>query len=324
MPLLQSQLQFDACINKSLKAFTYCRSNTQTFGLLTMQKISLMTIILLSALGGSTSWGQKNDSVKVLTTHGIAFSQKKVDTPIPNQIHILRIDLSLGKAKPRVALGPDPDGDGPAEVALTDPRKLAADKSVLAFVNTNPWDSFPNAEGKKNRNWFAGQPVDIHGLAGTNGNLRSKMDPSSASVWFDEEGLVHLGHGQQDKPKEATSGFQLILSESKILVSEGGARHPRTAIGTDKEGKTLWLVVVDGRQPGYSEGMNLHELSEVMKQLGCWRATNMDGGGSSVMGALNKNGEMQIINRPSDRFLGFVRIRPLPMVLTIVKSNSPK
>ena len=59
-----------------------------------------------------------------------------------------------------------------------------------------------------------------------------------------------------------------------------------------------------------------------MKELGCWRATNMDGGGSSVMGLINKSGEMKIMNSPSDRFLGLKRIRPLPMVLTIRKKSS--
>ena len=65
--------------------------------------------------------------------------------------------------------------------------------------------------------------------------------------------------------------------------------------------------------------MNLHELATVMKNLGCWSATNMDGGGSSVMGLINENGKMEIMNSPSDRFLGVSRIRPLPMVLTIRK-----
>ena len=114
-------------------------------------------------------------------------------------------------------------------------------------------------------------------------------------------------------------GFQLIVSDGKLSVNEGGPRHPRTAIGTDKKSEVLWLVVVDGRQKGYSEGMNLHELATVMKNLGCWSATNMDGGGSSVMGLINENGRMEIMNSPSDRFLGVSRIRPLPMVLTIRK-----
>ncbi len=255
---------------------------------------------------------------------GITYTLKKSTDPIPNKIHVLRIDLGLSRVKPKVVLGPDPDGDGPAEVALTDPRKLASSPSVLAFVNTNPWDSFPNAQGQKNRNWYAGQPVDIHGLAGTQGKIRSAMAPSNASVWFDAKGRVRFGHQAEDKPQEATTGFQLILSKGKLTVGTGGARHPRTALGTDEKGQILWLVVVDGRQRRYSEGMNMHELASVMKELGCWTATNMDGGGSSIMGLVGQDGKLKVMNRPSDRSFGRVKIRPLPMVLTITKSPSSK
>jgi hypothetical protein len=263
----------------------------------------------------------KSESSTHISEQGIQYSLKKSTDPIPNRIHVLRIDLASKKIKPKVVLGPDPDGDGPAEVALTDPRKLASDSSVLAFVNTNPWDSFPNDKGKKNRNWYPGQPVDIHGLAGTQGKMRSTTAPGNTSVWFDAQSGVHFGHGPEDKPEEGTTGFQLILSKGKLTVGEGGPRHPRTSIGTDEKGEILWLVVVDGRQKGYSEGMNMHELANVMKDLGCWSATNMDGGGSSVMGLIDKDGKMKIMNSPSDRFLGIVRIRPLPMILTITKNQ---
>ena len=278
--------------------------------------ISIITVSNISLTAVET----KIENSINLSELGIRYINKKSTEPIDNSIHILQINLKSKLVRPKVELGPDPDGEGKAEASLSDPRKLASHPSVLAFINTNPWDSFPNKEGKKNRSWYLGQPVDIHGLAGTNSNMRSTIAPGNTSVWFDEKGKVYFGHKLVDTPKEATSGFQLIVSDGKLSVNEGGPRHPRTAIGTDKKSETLWLVVVDGRQKGYSEGMNLHELATVMKNLGCWVATNMDGGGSSVMGLLNEEGKMKIMNRPSDRFLGVSRIRPLPMVLTIRKN----
>ena len=72
------------------------------------------------------------------------------------------------------------------------------------------------------------------------------------------------------------------------------ARHPRTGVGTTPDGKVL-LVVVDGRQPGYSVGMTLEEFAELFVSLGADRALNLDGGGSTTMVI---NG--RIVNRPSD------------------------
>lgn len=43
------------------------------------------------------------------------------------------------------------------------------------------------------------------------------------------------------------------------------------------------LVVVDGRQRGYSLGLEMTELSKLMKQLGCTEAYNLDGGMTAMM-----------------------------------------
>ncbi|MEC9094353.1 MAG: phosphodiester glycosidase family protein [Planctomycetota bacterium] len=287
------------------------------------QRSLIPAALLILVFETGSVYSQKEDPFEFAKEQGIVYTQQQSKKPVLNQIHILRVDLGLNKVKPVVVLGPDPDGEGPAEVSLTDPRKLASHPAVLAFVNTNPWDSFPNSQGKKNRNWYAGQPVDIQGLAGTQGKMRSTIAPSNTSVWFNAQGRVHFGHQSKDQPQEATTGFQQILSDGKVTAGEGGARHPRTALGTDPEGKILWIVVVDGRQRGYSEGMNIHELATLMKRIGCWTATNMDGGGSSILGLLDQSGRMKILNRPSDRFLGRVKIRPLPMVLTIASKSQP-
>ena len=156
-----------------------------------MKIISLNLILLLFSQHARAEAPQTE--VTDLKKLGITYTLKKSTDPIPNKIHVLRIDLGLNKVQPKVALGPDPDGDGPAEVALTDPRKLASSPSVLAFVNTNPWDSFPNAQGRKNRSWYAGQPVDIHGLAGTQGKMRRAMAPGNASGVNDGAAALIVG-----------------------------------------------------------------------------------------------------------------------------------
>ena len=59
-------------------------------------------------------------------------------------------------------------------------------------------------------------------------------------------------------------------------------RNPRTAIGYFEPGHYCFLVA-DGRQPGYSVGMTLDELSRILSDLGCMAGFNLDGGGSSMM-----------------------------------------
>jgi exopolysaccharide biosynthesis protein len=61
------------------------------------------------------------------------------------------------------------------------------------------------------------------------------------------------------------------------------------------------LVVVDGRQSGYSIGMNLIEMGDLMLSLGAVHAFNLDGGGSSVMATRPAGAtSIMVANRPSD------------------------
>ena len=79
---------------------------------------------------------------------------------------------------------------------------------------------------------------------------------------------------------------------SKAFVE---TRHPRTAVAKLKDGKFL-MVTIDGRQAGYSVGIDLNELAEVLLELGAVDALNLDGGGSTTMFLDGK-----IVNKPSDK-----------------------
>jgi exopolysaccharide biosynthesis protein len=69
--------------------------------------------------------------------------------------------------------------------------------------------------------------------------------------------------------------------------------NPRSAIGYYEPGHYC-MVVVDGRQSGYSSGMTLSGLSELFHKLGCTAAYNLDGGKSSAM-----TFDDSLVNQPS-------------------------
>jgi len=126
-------------------------------------------------------------------------------------------------------------------------------------------------------------------------------------------------------PREALGGRPLLLRDSTVVAAvdnEGGAgfataRHPRTAVGIARDGRRLLLVVVDGRQKGYSDGMTLRELANLMRSLGARDAINLDGGGSStlVYADPDSSGMLRIANRPSD----LTGERPVGNALAIIK-----
>ena len=58
--------------------------------------------------------------------------------------------------------------------------------------------------------------------------------------------------------------------------------QPRTAVGVIDDNHCVF-VVVDGRGTGYSAGVTMTELPQIIVDLGATTAYNLDGGGSSTM-----------------------------------------
>jgi exopolysaccharide biosynthesis protein len=94
------------------------------------------------------------------------------------------------------------------------------------------------------------------------------------------------------KMQTAVGGGPVLLQNGQIAVSNneemkfaGKAiddKHPRTAMGYTKNNKLI-ILVIEGRNPGKAEGATLTQEAQIFKDLGCWEALNLDGGGSSCM-----------------------------------------
>lgn len=74
-------------------------------------------------------------------------------------------------------------------------------------------------------------------------------------------------------------------------------RQPRTALAIDKTGARLYLLVVDGRQPGYSVGLSRRDVGLLLAAFGARDGMLCDEGGSSCMYANPPDG---ILNAPCD------------------------
>lgn len=83
-----------------------------------------------------------------------------------------------------------------------------------------------------------------------------------------------------------------ILEGTRPGFSSG--RHPRTAIGFNRDSTKLIAITVDGRRESDS-GMSLVELADALLSLGAYEAMAFDGGGSTTMVV-----EGNVVNRPSD------------------------
>jgi exopolysaccharide biosynthesis protein len=87
----------------------------------------------------------------------------------------------------------------------------------------------------------------------------------------------------------------MLLTDGKPMTtfnSDVTSLNPRSAIGYYEPGHYCFILV-DGRQPGYSNGMTMKQLSQLFYDLGCKVAYNLDGGQSALLTFKDK-----IVNSP--------------------------
>ncbi len=94
------------------------------------------------------------------------------------------------------------------------------------------------------------------------------------------------------KMRTAVGGGPVLLQQGEIKITNyeelkftGKAiddKHPRTAMGYTPNNKLI-ILVIEGRNPGKAEGATLTQAARIFKDIGCWEALNLDGGGSSCM-----------------------------------------
>jgi len=127
---------------------------------------------------------------------------------------------------------------------------------------------------------------------------------------------VTIRTGVEGDPKVVLTSNRILLREGVVRVTDDRVLHPRTAIGIDRDGRQLFMLVIDGRQE-HSRGYTMVELANMLLGLGAEDALNLDGGGSSTMVAARPDGVLEVWNSPSDGHqrpipngLGFVSTAP--------------
>jgi exopolysaccharide biosynthesis protein len=81
---------------------------------------------------------------------------------------------------------------------------------------------------------------------------------------------------------QTVDGIETAEVDTNVGNHSIQGEQPRTAVGVI-DSNHLAFVVVDGRSPGYSKGVTMTGLADIMKSLGATTAYNIDGGGSSTM-----------------------------------------
>jgi hypothetical protein len=156
-----------------------------------------------------------------------------------------------------------------------------------------------------------GSLLDIAGLHVSQGRLVSGQARRYPALALMRDGSARILEPPFDLEgvDNAVGGFDVVLRQGRAQFSPASgvtsgptaALHPRTAVGITGDGRHLLLLVVDGRQPGFSLGVSLAELAELLAALGASDGLNLDGGGTSTLVVQGPDGRPQVLNRPIHR-----------------------
>lgn len=141
-------------------------------------------------------------------------------------------------------------------------------------------------------------------------NYTQDMNKSKIAL---EHGLA----GKKWKMKTAVGGGPVLLQNGEVKISNEEElkfssktgltdKHPRTAMGYTADGRLI-ILVIQGRSAD-AAGATLVQEAQLLKDLGCIEALNLDGGGSSCM-LINGKPTIKVSDKEGQR--------PVPAVFII-------
>jgi len=212
--------------------------------------------------------------------------------------HVLVIDTNAKGF--RVLVTPSDNSDGPPLNARTTSQFLEEFNAQVAINGDgfHPWWS----RGPLDYYPQLGDPVTPNGFAASNGKAYAQGEATEPVLYISRRGDPSFR--KPGKIFNAITGDRfLVQGGDKVEGLDDRERDPRTAVGFNKNGRWLYLVVVDGRQPFYSAGATFDELADILIAHGAYFGMSLDGGGSTTMVIQGADGQPVILNSPIDQYM---------------------
>lgn len=262
----------------------------------------------IQKLDGQIGWCSKDYLVQLTTASrptsitqylqpGVTYLRKDLTSPRPIVVHVIAIDLQTPKLEFLVT--PSPNN---TDILCTRTTSQFLEEFQLhAAINggyCNYLDSSVYDPAKLCPN--GGVPVQVSDYAASRGKIYSPKKTVQPVIYIGQKNQVTINQ-MPGKVFNAISGDRIVVDGGKVVKNLAAqVPQPRTAVGLNKNGRWLTLMVVDGRQTGYSEGVTFPELADLLISYGVYTGVNMDGGGSSAMSIRGFDGKARCLNSPVD------------------------
>ena len=275
------------------------RSASCLRALLVLAGASLCLVILAAGAGWFWFFGRPQPAnLKEQLYPGVIYQRISTTTPRPIVFHVVSIDLRQENISFLVTPG-DPGADLPLKARTT--SQFLDEFHQQVAINGDgftPWysnsllDYYPHT----------GDAVKPIGLAVSRGVTYSPPNNQEPTLYLSRTNQASF-KSPTGRLYHAISGNAMLVEQGRLAVQQPDQPQPRSAVALDRRGRTLMLIVVDGRQPNYSEGVTLEELAQFILQQGGFTAMNLDGGGSATLVVQDSRGRSRVLNSPIDNHI---------------------
>jgi GH25 family lysozyme M1 (1,4-beta-N-acetylmuramidase)/uncharacterized protein YgiM (DUF1202 family) len=257
-------------------------------------------------LDGATGWCSRDylvqlttaarpDSVTQSLFPGVTYLRRDLAEPRPLVAHVLAVDLKSLNLEFLVT--PSPNNN---DILCTrTPSQFLEEFKLHAAINGGYYSYLDATFNPSKYCPKGGDPVRISDYAASRGKVYSPKKTAQPVIHISKKNLVSFNKTGQ--VFNAVAGDRMVVVDGKVVKNLAAqVPNPRTAVGLNRNGRWLTLMVVDGRQTGYSEGVTFPELAELLISYGVHTGANMDGGGSSAMVIRGFDGKPRTLNSPID------------------------
>lgn len=256
-------------------------------------------------LDGTTGWVSRDYLVQVSTAsrpssisqklfNGVTYLRKDLTSPRQIVVHVLAVDLKELKLEFLVT----PSADNTDVLCTRVTSKFLEEFKLHAAINGGYFSYIETSSSSASLCPNGGDPVRISDYAASRGKIYSPKKTAQPVVHISRKNVVSFNKAP-GAVFNAVAGDRMVVVDGKVVKNLAAqVPNPRTAVGLNKNGRWLTLMVVDGRQPGFSEGVTFPELAELLISYGVHTGANMDGGGSSTMVIRGSDGKARVLNSP--------------------------
>jgi len=231
---------------------------------------------------------------------GIEHTFVRVASTIPSEqqaINCLRIELT------------DPDISLFTTPHCTNCTRDTVNQNTSHFLETYGLQVAVNGNFYSPSDGNLGNPAEVFGLAISQGNLVSPQllddgehSPMTVLLFTTNNGPTFIASNWP--PVDTTGidtavGGNALLADGVDVAGNDDSDDPRTALGISQDKRYLFVMTVDGRNDGWSDGVTVFETAEWLAYFGAYNGVNLDGGGSTTMVMADCEGKAVRLNIPS-------------------------